>query len=333
MQNISVVIPTFNRGPLIAETLHSILAQSSPADEVIVVDDGSSDGTGDIVGRFGGAVRYLRIPNSGVQVARNTGFDAARHEWIALCDSDDLWEPHHLARQRALIAAAPELEFTFANFRIFRDGDDGGSDGGGEIEPVAKFDRAPDGWWEEVIERRLPEGWLLTDSFVGASFVFFPIFPSATMLTKSLFQRAGRYDVNQRGNSVEDGEFTTRCLFRARAGAVPDATVRIRKHAGNVSGNKVRTLGDEVAALGHILRSFPEVRPYRSIIAEQIVHRSIQGCHAAFAAGDHAQLRRMIRNVPLRRRTPKLHAKHLISSLPGPLARRLGDALQRTAEK
>ncbi|HEY0524703.1 MAG TPA: glycosyltransferase family 2 protein [Stellaceae bacterium] len=327
MQNISVVVPTFNRGALIADTLRSILAQSSPADEVIVVDDGSTDDTADVVGRFGDAVRYLRIPNSGVQVARNTGIDAARHDRVALCDSDDLWEPDHLARQRALIAAAPDLEFTFSNFRIFRGGD------GGDVEPVAKFDRAPEGWWTGIVERRLPEGWLLRDSFVGASFVFFPIFPSATMLTKSLFDRAGRYDAGQRGNSVEDGEFTTRCLFRARAGAVPDATVRIRKHAGNVSGDKVRVLADEVAALEHILRSFPEARPYRPIIAEQIVRRSIQGCHAAFAAGDYALLRRMIRNVPLRRRAPRLHAKHLIATLPDPVARRLGRAAESPAER
>ncbi|WP_035349378.1 glycosyltransferase family 2 protein [Edaphobacter aggregans] len=87
---ISVVIPAYNAGSLIGETLDSVLAQSCPAHEIIVVDDGSTDDTAEVVRRYGNAVRYLRQENQGQAIARNTGIHAATGEWIAPLDSDDI---------------------------------------------------------------------------------------------------------------------------------------------------------------------------------------------------------------------------------------------------
>jgi len=106
---ISVVVPTFNRACTLPRALDSILGQSLPATEIIVVDDGSQDGTGDLIRRHYPQVRYLKQPNSGVSHARNRGIDAADGDWIAFLDSDDAWLPDKLAAQYTALRKQPDL--------------------------------------------------------------------------------------------------------------------------------------------------------------------------------------------------------------------------------
>jgi glycosyltransferase involved in cell wall biosynthesis len=105
---VSVVIPTFNRGFCIAQTIGSVLAQTCPAFEIIVVDDGSTDRTQAVVSSFGNRVRYLHQVNAGVSAARNLGIHAALGQWVALLDSDDEWHPEKLAIQCAELLAHPQ---------------------------------------------------------------------------------------------------------------------------------------------------------------------------------------------------------------------------------
>ena len=107
---VSVVIPTYNREGLVINAIESILAQTSPADEIIVVDDGSTDDTPLMLERARKAnprlrqvLRYFRQENQGQSVARNKGLQEAKGEWVAFLDSDDVWLPEKLACQvRAL---------------------------------------------------------------------------------------------------------------------------------------------------------------------------------------------------------------------------------------
>jgi glycosyltransferase involved in cell wall biosynthesis len=97
---VSVVIPTYNRAAVVSHAIDSVLAQTVTDLEVVVVDDGSSDGTGQILGEFfGDRIRYYAQANQGVSVARNKGVEEARGEWIAFLDSDDLWESEKLEWQ------------------------------------------------------------------------------------------------------------------------------------------------------------------------------------------------------------------------------------------
>lgn len=107
---ISAIVPTFERAELLPRALESIERQTLPSDEVIVVDDGSTDGTGELVrSRFPG-VRYLRHEeNRGVSAARNLGIREARGEWLALLDSDDEWLPRKLELQMAAVRSGGEL--------------------------------------------------------------------------------------------------------------------------------------------------------------------------------------------------------------------------------
>lgn len=120
--SVSVVIPTFDRLALLPRALESVRRQSRPADQVIVVDDGSTDGTEEVIRRDHPEVLYLRRERGGVSAARNQGIAAARGEWIALLDSDDAWRPAKLERQLAALAAAPGHRLCHTDEIWIRDG-------------------------------------------------------------------------------------------------------------------------------------------------------------------------------------------------------------------
>src|SRR3990170_4898248 len=104
VKRVSVAIAAYNRAELLRPTIQSILAQTAPAFEIIVVDDGSTDHTSEVCAGFP-AVRYIYQENKGVSAARNTGLRVATGEWIAFCDSDDLWTPDKLEIQLAAMDA------------------------------------------------------------------------------------------------------------------------------------------------------------------------------------------------------------------------------------
>lgn len=106
---ISVIIPTFNRAWALARAIDSVLAQTCAPKEVIVVDDGSTDRTPELLAAYGDRIRVLVQPNRGVSSARNLGIRHSRGEFIALLDSDDLWEPEKLACQAAFFTAHSEV--------------------------------------------------------------------------------------------------------------------------------------------------------------------------------------------------------------------------------
>jgi glycosyltransferase involved in cell wall biosynthesis len=110
---ISVVIPAWNAARHLGEALESALCQSVPPDQVIVVDDGSTDDTGAIARSFAPRVSCIRQPNTGIAGARNTGIGVARGRFIALLDADDRWRPDKLARQRAILDGRPDVAAAF----------------------------------------------------------------------------------------------------------------------------------------------------------------------------------------------------------------------------
>ncbi|MDZ4120908.1 MAG: glycosyltransferase family A protein, partial [Candidatus Cloacimonadaceae bacterium] len=105
---ISAVIPAYNREKTIARAIDSVLAQKYPAAEIIVVDDGSRDGTRTVVEGYGDKIRYFHQGNAGAAAARNRGVREAMYGWIAFLDSDDYWVPDHLQRMADAMLATEE---------------------------------------------------------------------------------------------------------------------------------------------------------------------------------------------------------------------------------
>jgi glycosyltransferase involved in cell wall biosynthesis len=113
---ITAVIPTYNLADYIRRAVDSVLTQTRQADEIIVVDDGSTDQTSEILETYEDRIRYIRQDNAGASAARNTGIQAASGDWIAFLDGDDQWLAHHLEKQTALLEKHPNLVWSTGNF-------------------------------------------------------------------------------------------------------------------------------------------------------------------------------------------------------------------------
>jgi glycosyltransferase involved in cell wall biosynthesis len=116
LPEVSVIVPAHNAERTLESTLHSILVQTFTDYEVLVVDDGSTDGTARIAADTGAPVVCLRQQHGGVSTARNHGLAHAKGRYVAFLDADDLWEPEKLQRQLALMTAHPEIGACFTGY-------------------------------------------------------------------------------------------------------------------------------------------------------------------------------------------------------------------------
>lgn len=167
MTTISVIIPSYNRGHVLNRALDSVLAQSRAADEIILIDDGSTDNTAEQVQTAYPQIRYLYQDNQGVSAARNLGIQAATGEWIALLDSDDEWLPHKLAEQIKALEQAPEYKLIHCDEIWIRNGV--------RVNQMKKH--AKKGGW--IYQNCLP---------------LCAISPSASLIHRSLFDELGLFD-------------------------------------------------------------------------------------------------------------------------------------------
>jgi glycosyltransferase involved in cell wall biosynthesis len=123
MPRVSIITPTFNCGAFIERTLNSVMAQSFRDYEVIVVDDGSTDGTGELLAPWRDRINYFYQPNGGLAHARNVAVSRSRGALLAYLDSDDLWHPHKLQRQVEFMDSHPECGLVHTELTIIDDDD------------------------------------------------------------------------------------------------------------------------------------------------------------------------------------------------------------------
>jgi glycosyltransferase involved in cell wall biosynthesis len=120
MKSISVIVPTYNCGRFIAEAIDSILRQTVEPEQIIVVDDGSTDDTEQVVRRYADPrIEYIKQPNAGIASARNTGLKATRCEFVTFLDADDRWRPQFIERMHAFLAEDATIVCAFSNFIRF----------------------------------------------------------------------------------------------------------------------------------------------------------------------------------------------------------------------
>ena len=115
---VSVVIPAFNAERTLGPAIESAFAQTYPKVEIIVVDDGSTDGTPAVLERYGDRIRGVRQKNQGEGAARNCGIEKAQGSLIAFLDADDLWDAAKLSAQVAVLTSSPEIGLVFAVARM-----------------------------------------------------------------------------------------------------------------------------------------------------------------------------------------------------------------------
>ena len=164
---ISVIIPTYNRAPVLPRALDSVLAQSLVPDEIIVVDDGSTDKTASLITACYPQVTYLSQPNQGVSKARNSGVDRSQGDWLAFLDSDDEWLPDKLEKQVAALQQQPDFRICHSEEIWIRHGR--------RVNPMNKHAKTGG----QLFDHCLP---------------LCAISPSSVIIRRDLFEQAGGFD-------------------------------------------------------------------------------------------------------------------------------------------
>lgn len=165
--SVAVVIPTYNRAHLIRRAIKSVIAQTRCPDEIIVVDDGSTDNTESLLTSEFPDIRYIKQDNQGVSAARNTGIRQSTAQWIAFIDSDDEWLPSKLEKQCKALATDAESLICHTNEIWIRDGR--------RVNPMKKHNKS--GGW--IFRHCLP---------------LCAMSPSSIVINRSLFDRVGLFD-------------------------------------------------------------------------------------------------------------------------------------------
>ena len=212
MSTVSVVIPAYNYGRFIKEAIDSVLKQSWPAIEVVVVDDGSTDETRSVVESFDGRVRYLKQENAGVCVARNRGVSESNGDLIAFLDADDMWEPAKLEKQLAKFDADPEVGLVHCGLREF------------------------DSETSETVSTRL-EG---QEGFVADELLLWErpavnVSGSSVMVRREVFDAVGGFDEQLKVG--EDWDFCYRIARKYKIGFVREPLVNYRVHSAAAHNN------------------------------------------------------------------------------------------------
>jgi glycosyltransferase involved in cell wall biosynthesis len=211
---VSVVIPAYNYGRFLGAAIESVLAQEYPELEVIVVDDGSTDNTAEIVSKYGSPVRRIYQANAGLSAARNTGIRDARYPFVGFLDADDIWLPGMLQRVMAKFASLPE-EYAIVASRWDTVDVDG--------RPVSlKSAHFP-------IEGEIT----VLDLIHGSRFA-----ASAPVVRRSAFQQCGYFDVSL--TSTEDRDMWIRIAAQNRVYLMDKPGVLFRRHSTSMSRNADR---------------------------------------------------------------------------------------------
>jgi glycosyltransferase involved in cell wall biosynthesis len=198
---ISVVIPSYNRAHTLQRALLSVLGQTSAADEIIVVDDGSTDHSAMLIQQYP-TVKLIQQPNKGVSAARNTGIRAATSEWIALLDSDDEWLTDKLSQIRQAQQDHPNIKLFHSNEIWIRNGV--------RVNPMNKHNK----YGGDIFQYCLP---------------LCVISPSAVVLHRSLFDECGLFNENL--PACEDYDLWLRICHRHPVVYLPQEL--IKKYGGH----------------------------------------------------------------------------------------------------
>jgi glycosyltransferase involved in cell wall biosynthesis len=206
--SISAVIAAYQAEDFIGEALDSVLGQTSPPDEVVVVDDGSTDRTARILDGYGSRIRVVRQDNQGYPSAMNRAIREARGAFVAPCGADDIWEPHKLEWQREAIQAHPDVAVHFGHAVFF------GTVVGDHPRPRGQG---------------VLDGKVLWQDLFRINTINMP----SAVLARDLFERIGWFKARFLG---DDYDFFFRCL---RAGVSfyyePRTLVRYRQHGRNIT--------------------------------------------------------------------------------------------------
>ena len=333
MQRVSVIIPSFNRVHLLQEAVASVLAQTSFVHEIIIVDDGSTDETAEVVSSMPPPVRYIHQQNSGPSAARNRGASTATGEYLAFIDSDDLWEPGKLEIQLGVLQSCNEVRWCVTNCMIIDlDGITSRSNQGFEalfpmftemgISARSFFAQFMKEVTVEIGDKAIP-------AFAGDMFV--PLFhgnfcsPVSVLIHRELWDFTDGFDESLQ--VAEDTEFFHRLAGKAPGAIIMTPLIRVRRgHKSLVSPiNTCRLIQNALISIDRAAASRQQLNAVEKVAymeGKQRLLARLAWAHLTNLDGKGA--RNAISNMahPLRRR-PHIVMIYLASFLPAPILRLL----------
>ncbi|MBI3160565.1 MAG: glycosyltransferase family 2 protein [Chloroflexi bacterium] len=258
---VSVILPTHNRAALVQHSIRSVLAQTYTDYELIVVDDGSTDGTEAALAQDG-RLRYVRQANAGPAAARNRGLRLARGELITFLDDDDLYEPEKLAEQVGFFETHPDAMLLHSCFSKFNDA---GEDLG--VRDTTWF-----------------QGWLYPE--ILAHWGMMMAAPTV-MVRRGVLDEVGGFDESLRW--AEDPDLWRRIARRYPFHVLPESLVRVRQQAVSVSSDKTRAAGHFRLMLEKAFADDPDLPPAFRRRAMAAMYTNV--CHNLLGAGGPAEMR------------------------------------------
>ncbi len=331
--SVSVIIPTYNRAHLVGRAIQSALQQVQAGDEIIVVDDGSTDATEEAVKPFRDRVVYIRKENGGAGAARNRGIREATGSLVAFLDSDDEWIPGKLELQRRLFAARPDILFSFSEFAQERRS--------GEITRRAlQYWHEDPRSWDEILSPGVPYSSIaplpekICDFPVHFGSMYLEMFCASYMFTGTVVSRraeAGGALHFEEGVPTYEDWFCYARLAKAGTGAFLNTeTAWQRAHTGPqlTDADELTMAGTRILVMQRIWGSDPDFLRrhgdlYRRLLGQQYLRKAT----ALIALGRSREAREVLHaagNAPVTYR--------LLAALPGPAARALLRT-RRTAQR
>ncbi|MFY0651991.1 MAG: glycosyltransferase [Cyclobacteriaceae bacterium] len=250
MPTISVIIPTYNRAHLIKETIKSVLRQTFSDYELIVVDDGSTDNTEKLISNYPD-IRYIKISNSGQSIASNIGIHASESEYIALLDSDDLWDDHFLSTSYTVLKENKSYDFSYCNYSYFT------SDG-------------------LISEKYLPKNKQLSGRFFLEVLKGTFICTGSYLIKKEHITKIGLFDETL--TVASDFDIWLRISHEYTGIYIDQSLFKLRQHSQRISGNSLIMAQFNLKVYNKIRFLFPdEFKNHKSIIMNKKAenHRSI----------------------------------------------------------
>lgn len=285
MPRVSVVIPTFNCERFIGRTVGSALRQTYRDFEIIVVDDGSTDGTQAVLAEYGEALHYIKQANQGASAARNAALSRATGEYIAYLDADDLWHPEKLAHQVEYLDAYPSCGFVHT-----------------EVAVIDEQDSVLYARFNKETGRTVPQGKCLRDILQRSH-----IQTLTVLERRSAFDRAGEFDL--RLPVAQDYLHWIQVALQGyEVGYLPEPLGQYRWRAGSLMSSQRRLLGDftkiyEILLAEHRLEEVHGSEVRRLIDTQlytnqrQLAYLERLECSGAVA---RRRLRRLVQQWPFR---------------------------------
>ena len=283
---VTVIIPTYNRADFLAEAVDSVLNQTWKDLETLVVDDGSTDRTRELIARYGKRLKYFYKKNEGPSSARNVGIREALGTYVAFLDSDDVWEPEKLSIQMDFMRKHPEIKLVCTDSSV-------------------------------IDSRESREGKLKKDLMGNLFSLLYSnsfIRTSTVLMNKACFQEVGYFD--ERYQSAEDYDVWLRVARRYPIAYLNRPLVRYRKHEGNVSHDKITLRRNALSVLeAHYDPKEISARTYRTRMSNLHLYFG----RAYLRLGDTEMARRSfdrsLRLTPFRVRSIRYWLKAQLSTL------------------